>query len=114
MGRNGKKAPVFARIIKLLNSDNVGKVMSSEEMLLGNEPGRNSATAYVYKFVKTGYVEIVNEGERGILDKKTTYRIKKALPPYYNSTTLKNEMRVCKGLIPEDKEFVNLLNKRQA
>ena len=40
MGRNGKQAPVFSEMVKFVN-DNVGKVVSSKEILLGKEPGRN-------------------------------------------------------------------------
>ena len=37
MGRNGKKAPVFLEMVKFVNA-NVGKVVSSSEILLGKEP----------------------------------------------------------------------------
>ena len=47
MGRNGKQAPVFPEMVKFVNN-NVGKVVSSKEILLGKEPGRNSETAYLY------------------------------------------------------------------
>ena len=113
MGRNGKAISVFSRMIKLVN-DNIGNVISSEEMLLGNEPGRNSATAYAYKFVKLGYIEMATEGEKGILSKKTTYRIKKAFPNYYNSVMLTNELRVYSGLIPEKRDFATALNRVKA
>lgn len=113
MGRNGKAIPVFSRMIKLVN-DNVGKVISSEKMLLGNEPGRNSMTAYVYKFVKLGYIEMVTEGEKGVLSKETTYRIKKAFPDHYNSVMLKDELRVYNGLIPEKRDFATALNRVKA
>lgn len=113
MGRNGKAIPVFSRMIKLVN-DNVGKVISSEEMLLGNEPGRNSVTAYVYKFVKLGYIEMVAEGEKGILSKETTYRIKKAFPDHYNSVMLMDELRVYNGLISEKRDFAIALNRVKA
>ena len=110
MGRNGKAIPVFSRMIKLV-TDNVGNVISSEEMLLGNEPGRNSVTAYVYKFVKLGYIEMVTEGEKGVLSKETTYRIKKAFPDHYNSVMLMNELKVYNGLIPETKNYIESINK---
>ena len=110
MGRNGKAIPVFSRMIKLVN-DNVGKIIGSEEMLLGNEPGRNSVTAYVYKFIKLGYIEMDTEGEKGVLDKKTTYKIKKAFPDHYNSVMLMNELKVYNGLIPETKNYIESINK---
>ena len=60
MGRNGKKAPVFLEMIKFVN-DNIGKIVTSNEILLGKDPGRNSETAYLYKFVKLGYVRPIEE-----------------------------------------------------
>lgn len=110
MGRNGKAIPVFSRMVKLVN-DNVGKIITSEEMLLGNEPGRNSVTAYIYKFVKLGYIEMANEGEKGILSKETTYRIKKVFPDHYNSVMLMDELRIYNGLIPEKRDFERALGK---
>lgn len=110
MGRNGKAIPVFSRMVKLVN-DNVGKIITSEEMLLGNEPGRNSVTAYIYKFVKLGYIEMANEGEKGILSKETTYRIKKVFPDHYNSVMLMDELRIYNGLIPEKRDFERTLGK---
>lgn len=110
MGRNGKSVPVFSRMIKLVN-DNVGNVINSNEMLLGNEPGRNSATAYLYKFIKLGYIEVASEDGKSILSKENTYRIKKAFPDHYNSVMLMNEMRVYNGLIPEKRDFETTLNR---
>lgn len=109
MGRNGKSIPVFSTMIKLVNK-NVGKTISSNEILLGNKPGRNSATAYLYKFIKLGYVEAVSE-EKKILKEETSYKIKKAFPDHYNSVMLMNELRICNGLISEKHNFSEALNK---
>lgn len=112
MGRNGKAVPVFSKMIRLVN-DNIGKVISSQEMLLGNKPGRNSATAYVYKFLKLGYIEMAKEGEKSVLSEETTYRIKKAFPEHYNSVMLMDELRAYNGLIPEKRDFATSLNRIQ-
>lgn len=109
MGRNGKTPSVFSKIMKVIN-DNVGKVISSNEILLGNEPGRNSATAYVYKLIKLGYIEIDSETNRAVLDKETKYKIKKSFPAHYNSVMLMNELKIYNGLIPEKRNFEYLLN----
>lgn len=99
MGRNGKQAPVFPEMVKFVN-DNVGKVVSSKEILLGKEPGRNSETAYLYKFVKLGYVKAVNDGF--VMHKDTMYEIVKPFPPHYNSVMFMDELRIANGLIPEN------------
>lgn len=98
MGRNGKKAPVFVEMVKFIN-DNVGKVVSSKEILLGKEPGRNSETAYLYKFVKLGYVEPTEEGL--VKDKDANFVIVKEFPKRYNSVMLMNELRAANGCIPD-------------
>lgn len=99
MGRNGKQAPVFPEMVKFVNN-NVGKVVSSKEILLGKEPGRNSETAYLYKFVKLGYVKAVNDGF--VMHKDTMYEIVKPFPPHYNSVMFMDELRIANGLIPEN------------
>lgn len=99
MGRNGKQAPVFPEMVKFVN-DNVGKVVSSKEILLGKEPGRNSETAYLYKFVKLGYVKAVN-GDF-VMHKDTMYEIVKPFPPHYNSVMFMDELKIANGLIPEN------------
>lgn len=99
MGRNGKQAPVFLEMVKFVN-DNVSKVVSSKEILLGKEPGRNSETAYLYKFVKLGYVKAVNDGF--VMHKDTAYEIVKPFPPHYNSVMFMDELRIANGLIPEN------------
>lgn len=100
MGRNGKKAPVFTRIVEFVNS-NVGKVVTSSEMLLGKEPSRASETAYLYKLIKLGYVRPANKGF--VMCKDTTYEILKPFPHKYNSVTLMEELRIANGLIPENR-----------
>lgn len=99
MGRNGKSVPVFTRAIEFVNN-NVGKTVTSTEMLLGKEPGRNSETAYLYKFLKLGYVKAINDGF--VMHKDTKYEIIKPFPPHYNSVMFMDEIRVVNGLIPEN------------
>ena len=98
MGRNGKQAPVFLEMVKFVN-DNVGKVVSSKEILLGKEPGRNSETTYLYKFVKLGYVKAVNDGF--VMHKDTVYEIVRPLPKHYNSVMFMDELRVANGFIAD-------------
>lgn len=95
MGRNGKKIPVFSEMIKFVN-EHVNENVSSEQILLGKEPGRNSETAYLYKFIKLGYVKQVNSF---VQDKHAMYHIVKGFPINYNSVMLKKEMRVLNGFI---------------
>lgn len=85
-------------MVKFIN-DNVGKVVSSKEILLGKEPGRNSETAYLYKFVKLGYVEPTEEGL--VKDKDANFVIVKEFPKRYNSVMLMNELRAANGCIPD-------------
>lgn len=101
MGRNGKKAPVFLEMVKFVN-DNVGKVVSSKEILLGKEPGRNSETAYIYKFIKLEYVKAVNDGF--VMHKDTMYEIVKPFPKHYNSVMFMDELRVANGFIADNHE----------
>jgi hypothetical protein len=101
MGRNGKQAPVFLEMVKFVN-DNVGKVVSSKEILLGKEPGRNSETAYLYKFIKLEYVKAVNDGF--VMHKDTMYEIVKPFPKHYNSVMLMDELRVANGFIADNHE----------
>lgn len=101
MGRNGKSAPVFLEMIKFVN-DNVGKTVESNEILLGKEPGRNSETAYLYKFVKLGYVAPV-EGSF-VKDKGAKFVILKEFPEHYNSVMLMDELKVVNGQIPDEHE----------
>ena len=98
MGRNGKKAPVFLEMVKFVN-DNVGMIVSSNEILLGKEPGRNSETAYLYKFIKLGYIETIEEGL--VKDKGAKFRIVKEFPKHYNSVMLMDELKVVNGFIQD-------------
>ena len=102
MGRNGKQAPVFLEMVKFVN-DNVGKVVSSKEILLGIEPGRNSETAYLYKFVKLGYVEPVGDNSF-VKDKTASFKVIKEFPKHYNSVMVMDELRVANGYIPYDRK----------
>lgn len=101
MGRNGKQVPVFPEMVKFV-SDNVGKVVSSKEILLGKEPDRNSETAYLYKFIKLGYVKAVNDGF--VMHKDTVYEIVKPFPKHYNSVMFMDELRVANGFIADNHE----------
>lgn len=99
MGRNGKNVPVFTKMVDFVNN-NTGKIVTSYEILLGKEPSRNSETAYLYKFLKLGYVKAVNDGF--VMHKDTKYEIIKPFPPHYNSVMFMDELRVANGLIPEN------------
>lgn len=99
MGRNGKQAPVFLEMVNFVN-DNVGKVVTSHEILQGKLPGRNSETAYLYKFIKLGYVESANG--QFVKDADAEFRILKKFPDHYNSVMLMEELRVLNGLIPNN------------
>ena len=101
MGRNGKKPSVFTEMVNFINS-NVGKKISSKEILLGKEPGRNSETAYLYKFIKLEYVKAVNDGF--VMHKDTMYEIVKPLPKHYNSVMFMDELRVANGFIADNHE----------
>lgn len=101
MGRNGKQAPVFPEMVKFVN-DNVGKVVSSKEILLGKVPGKNSETTYLYKFVKLGYVKPVGDNSF-VKDKTTSFKVIKEFPKHYNSVMIMDELRVVNGYIPDNR-----------
>ena len=101
MGRNGKKPSVFTEMVNFINN-NVGKKISSKEILLGKEPGRNSETAYLYKFIKLEYVKAVNDGF--VMHKDTMYEIVKPFPKQYNSVMFMDELRVANGFIADTHE----------
>lgn len=101
MGRNGKKLSVFTEMVNFINN-NVGKKISSKEILLGKEPGRNSETAYLYKFIKLEYVKAVNDGF--VMHKDTMYEIVKPFPKHYNSVMFMDELRVANGFIADNHE----------
>ena len=102
MGRNGKQTPIFSEMVKFVN-DNVGKVVSSKEILLGKEPGRNSETVYLYKFVKLGYVELVGDNSF-VRDKTASFKVIKEFPKHYNSVMFTDELRVANGYIPNNRK----------
>ena len=99
MGRNGKKAPVFSEMVNFVNN-NVGKIVTSKEILLGKTPGRNVETSYLYKFVKLGYVQPIEDNF--IKDKNAQFKVVKEFPKNYSSVMLMDELRVINGLIPEN------------
>lgn len=90
MGRNGKKKPVFSTMTSYINA-NVGKIVSSNSILQGKKPGRNAETAYLYKFIKAGYVEALDKG--AITQESTMYRVIKGFSEHYNSKSLMNELK---------------------
>lgn len=98
MGRNGKSASLFDQMLKVLK-DNFGQEISSSAILLGNKPGRNSATSYLYKFIKLGFVEPLKNGFA--MDESTRYIVKRKIPEHYNSVMFGDEMKLSKGLIPD-------------
>lgn len=100
MGRNGKRAPVFPEMVKFVNN-NVGKVVSSKEILLGKGPGRNSETVYLYKFVKLGYVKPVDDNSF-VKDKTASFKVIKEFPKHYNSVMFMDELRAANGYIPDN------------
>lgn len=101
MGRNGKKPSVFTEMVNFINN-NAGKKISSKEILLGKEPGRNSETAYLYKFIKLEYVKAVNDGF--VMHKDTMYEIVKPFPKHYNSVMFMDELRVANGFIADNRK----------
>ena len=101
MGRNGKKPSVFTEMVNFINN-NVGKKISSKEILLGKEPGRNSETAYLYKFIKLEYVKAVNDGF--VMHKDTVYEIVRPFPQHYTSVMFMDELRVANGFIADNHE----------
>ena len=101
MGRNGKKPSVFTEMVNFI-SNNVGKKISSKEILLGKEPGRNSETAYLYKFIKLEYVKAVNDGF--VMHKDTVYEIVRPFPKHYNSVMFMDELGVANGFIADNHE----------
>lgn len=102
MGRNGKKAPVFKEMVEFVNN-NVGKVVNSKDILLGKEPGRNSETAYLYKFIKLGYVKQTDENSF-VMDKAASFKVIKGFPKHYNSVVFMDELKIANGFIPDSHE----------
>lgn len=94
MGRNGKNPSAFPRMIEVVNN-NVGNVLTSEEILLGATPNcRSVETNYVYKFIKLGYLEMIGQK---VTDPATKYKVLKAFPYGYNSTMFMDELRIANG-----------------
>lgn len=98
MGRNGKKPSMFQGMVDFINA-NVDKIVSSKEILLGQGPGRNSVTSYLYIFVKLGYVVPVGE-DCLVKDKNARFKIAKKLPDNYNSVMFADERKIAYGFIP--------------
>jgi hypothetical protein len=97
MGRNGKQAPVFTNMVDFINN-NIGNVVTSQEILFGKEPGRNSETAYLYKFVKLGYIEPLDGCF--VKEKTAKFKVLKGFTKGYNSVSLMDELRIANGFVP--------------
>ena len=91
MGRNGKKTAVFPSMVRII-ALNMGKTISTQDLLLGKEPTRDAATSYIYKFIKLGYLEPVNGGK--VMDCSTKYRVLKHIAPDYKSEQMKNDLKL--------------------
>ena len=88
MGRNGKSAPAFPKMVIFINA-NVGREVVANEILLGKAPGRNSETSYLYRILKLGYAKILDN--KNVMDPKAKYKILKRFPENYNSVALMAE-----------------------
>lgn len=89
MGRNGMKAPIFQEVVRVVN-ENVNSVITSDVILLGQGLGRNAVTSYLYRLVKLGYLEPVDNGP--IKSKTTKYRVARRFSDNFTSVMLKAEM----------------------
>ena len=94
-----RKDSLFLNMVKFVNS-NVGKVVKSKDILLGNEAGRNSGTSYLYTFSKLGYIEPVNGGF--ISDKDCEFKILMAFPEGFTSVDMKDAARVASGYVANE------------
>ncbi|MDE5977978.1 MAG: hypothetical protein K2G70_05895 [Turicibacter sp.] len=98
MGRNGTNPSAFPRMIRLIN-DNVGNILTSEQILLGAKPNcRSVETNYLYKFIKLGYLEKIG---KKTTDPSTTYKVLKAFPRDYTSVMFVDELRIVNGKAPK-------------
>lgn len=97
MGRNGKMPAAFKQVVAFIN-ENVGREVSSQDILLGKKPGRNSETSYLYTFIKLGYVKTAKEGA-SVMNRETRFIILKAFPANYTSVQMKIELRKLNGYI---------------
>ena len=89
MGRNGTKAPVFPEMVRVIN-ENVGKVLSANTVLLGKGLGRNAVTSYLYRFVKLGYLQPIDNGL--VRNVSTSYKVLRKIADNYTSVTFKEEL----------------------
>lgn len=113
MARDRNEAPLLPQLVKLING-NVGKVISVDKLLLGYDPHKKySIRDYVYQLRNLGYIEMVDQEGIGTFDKEAVYMVKKAFPEHYNSSMLRDEMRIRRGLIPESRDFFNHLNRKR-
>lgn len=92
MGRNGKKAPVIQRIVKLINSIELGSTVDLLTFLDGNKPGRNNETAYLYKMLQLGYIKRTDE-DMNKFDLNAIFVVKRHFPEGYNSISMERELK---------------------
>lgn len=94
MGRNGTKKPAFRQLVEFINR-HTGETVSLGELLFGAEPGANTATEYVYRLARLGYLE----ADGFIKDKDTRFKVVKPLPEFYGTTDLQRELRRARGMV---------------
>lgn len=110
MGRNGKEPSAFNRMIELINS-NVGKELTTEQLLAGKAPScKDVATNYLYKFIKLGYISLVS-GDK-VLNPEAVYHVLNAFPPGYNSVVFMDELRLFNGKPAKYTESLVILNRK--
>lgn len=89
MGRNGKEVSIFSQFVNFMNN-NIGNTVKSADILLGHKPSRRAETAYLYKFIKLGYIEQIT---KTVMDPEATYRIAKEVPAWLNSQKIKQLLK---------------------
>lgn len=108
MGRNGKNPAIFGSMIEVVNL-NVGKTLTSEQLLLGQKPScKGVATNYVYKFIKLGYIRLLS-GK--VTSPDATYKVLKAFPPGYSSSVFTDELKLMNGKAVRYEESLRVLKK---
>ena len=96
MGRNGTERPIFSRMVDFING-HVGETVGQRDILLGAEPGNNVTTAYLYKLIRLGYVEVLDGAF--VKDRDARFRIVKPTPVPYYGPDMRRELRQMDGYI---------------
>lgn len=92
-----KKNSDFNQFLDFLRK-NHGKTVTSFQILQGHQPSsKDNFTSYLYKFIKLGYVEPINNGK--VVDPNTLYSIIKEVPIFYNSVMMAKDLRMQRGEI---------------